>query len=44
MGTFKAEIYLFESFPSRNDEHFKMTLQVVFVRIKFFCNLFTNFS
>ncbi len=44
MDPVEEEIYLLESFPSRNDEHFKMTVQVVFVRIKFFCNLFTNFS
>ncbi len=44
MEPVEAEIYLLESIPSRNDEHFKMTVQVVFVRIKFFCNLFTNFS
>ncbi len=44
MGTFKAEIYLLEPIPSRNDEHFKMTVQIIFVKIEFFCNLFTNFS
>jgi len=44
MDPFEAEIYLLESIPSRYDEHFKIAMQVVIVGIKFFCNLFTNFS